>query len=97
MKKIKTWDPVIVIAGKHKGKVSTIEKVEWEKLFLKGVNEVKRATKGQWFQTKTLPIHISNCMYYTEKEKKWSRIGIQIDKKGKKKRFLKKFSDIVVD
>ena len=97
MKKIKTGDPVIVIAGKHKGKVSTIEKVDGEKVFLKGVNEVKKAVKGQGFQTKTLPIHVSNCMYYNEKEKKGSRIWIQVDKKGKKKRVLKKFSDVVVD
>jgi len=71
---------VIVIAGKHKGKVSTVEKVQEDKLFLKGVNEVKKAVKGKGFQTKTLPIHVSNCMYYHEKEQKGSRIAVKIDK-----------------
>jgi large subunit ribosomal protein L24 len=97
MKKIKTGDPVIVIAGKHKGKVSTVKKVDGEKVFLDAVNEVKKAVKGKGFQTKTLPIHVSNCMYYNEKEKKGSRIGIQIDKEGKKKRVLKKFTNITID
>lgn len=97
MKKIKAWDPIIVIAWKHKGKISTVEKVDDDKIFLKWVNEVKKAVKGQGFVKKTLPIHVSNCMYYDEKNKKGSRIGIQLDKKGKKQRFLKKFKDTVVD
>ena len=97
MKKIKTGDPVIVIAGKHKWKVSTVERIDAEKVYVKGVNEAKKAVKGQGFVKKTLPIHISNCMYYNEKAKKGSRVGVQIDKKGKKKRVLKSFKDIVLD
>jgi|GEM_PF-1304410 len=46
MKKLRTLDPVIVIAGKHKGKISTIESfAEGDKVYVKGVNEVKRAKK----------------------------------------------------
>ncbi len=104
MKKIKTWDPVIVIAWKHKGKISTVEKVDGDKLFLKWVNEVKKAVKGQGFVKKTLPIHLSNCMYYDEKNKKPSRIWIKITKKKskdgeiiKRKRYLKKNTDRVID
>jgi len=96
MKKIKKWDPVIVIAGKHKWKVSVVEKVLENSLFIKWVNEVKKAVKWQWFVKKILPLPISNVMYYYEKEKKPSRIGIQIDEKWKKKRILRKFN-VVID
>ncbi len=97
MKKIKKGDPVIVIAGKHKGKVTTAERLDWDKVYLKSVNEVKKAVKGKWFVKKILPIHVSNIMYYNDKEKKGSRIGIVEVKNGKKQRTLKKFTDIVID
>lgn len=91
MKKLRVWDPVIVIAGKHKGKVSTIQSfVGADSVLVKGVNEVKRAKKGEWFITKTLPIHISNIMYYVEKDAKASRVFIKVDAKGKKSRVLQK-------
>jgi large subunit ribosomal protein L24 len=84
MKKLRVWDPVIVIAGKSKGKISTIQAIAEDKVTVKGVNEVKRAMKGKWFIKKTLPIHISNVMYYVEAEKKASKITIAVDKKGKR-------------
>lgn len=88
MKKLRTWDPVIVIAGKHKGKISTIESfADGDKVYVKGVNEVKRAKKGEWFISKTLPLHISNIMYYSEKDAKATRVTIAIAK-GKKTRVL---------
>jgi hypothetical protein len=37
----------MVIAGKYKKKVSTIEKIDGDKIFVKGINEAKRATKGK--------------------------------------------------
>lgn len=90
MKKLKIWDPVIVIAGKNKGKVSTIESIKDDSVVVKGVNEVKKATKGKGFLKKTLPIHISNVMYYLKTEKKATRIKIDTDKKGNKSRTAKK-------
>lgn len=103
MKKLHTGDPVIVIAGKHKGKVSTVERVvesirkkgnkfiTHTRVVVKGVNEAKRGKKGQGFITVTLPIHVSNVMYYDEATKTGSKIGIAIDKKsGKKSRLVKK-------
>lgn len=94
MKKLRTWDPVIVISGKHKGKVSTIEKIQDDLVILKWVNIVKKAVKGQWFIEKTLPIHISNVMYYSEKDKKAVKVWIK-EEKGKKVRFAKKL-DVVI-
>ncbi|HRU49993.1 MAG TPA: 50S ribosomal protein L24 [Candidatus Absconditabacterales bacterium] len=90
MKKLRAGDPVIVIAGKHKGKISTIEKVHGDHVIVKDVNVAKKAMKGQGFVKKTLPIHISNVMYYLEKEKKASKIKIEITSNGKKIRKAKK-------
>jgi len=90
MKKLQVGDPIKVIAGKYKGKTSSIEKRDEEKVWVKGINEVKKAVKGKGFIKKHLPIHASNVMYYDEESKKTSRIGITADKKGKKVRIIKK-------
>ncbi|HOG15033.1 MAG TPA: 50S ribosomal protein L24 [Candidatus Absconditabacterales bacterium] len=90
MKKLKSGDPVIVISGKYKGKISTIEKIDGDYAIVKNINVVKKAMKGKGFIKKTLPIHISNIMYYLEKEKKASKIRIEITSDGKKIRKTKK-------
>lgn len=89
MKKIKTGDKVIVIAGKFKGKVAAVESLRGEQIVVKGVNVMKKAVKGQGFVEKILPIHVSNVMLYDEGSKKPSRVGIATDKEGKKTRTLK--------
>ncbi|MFZ2150937.1 MAG: 50S ribosomal protein L24 [Candidatus Absconditicoccaceae bacterium] len=95
MKKLKKSDPVIVISGKNKGKISTIETIDGDSVYVKGVNEVKRATKGKGFIKKTLPIHISNIMYYVESEKKGTKIKIEKNSKGKNVRKSKKFNSLL--
>jgi len=92
MKKLRTWDPVIVISGKHKWKISTIETISEDSVIVKDVNVVKKAVKGQGFVKKTLPINISNIMYYITKEKKATKIKIEITKDGKKIRKSKKLN-----
>lgn len=92
MKKLRTQDPIMVIAGKHKWKTSIIEKIDWDMVFLKWVNEMKKAVKWKGFIKKILPIHISNVMYYSEAEKKPSKIKISVDDKWNKKRILKKLN-----
>ena len=82
MKKLRAGDPVIMIAGKYKGTVSTIKEfVDDNLVIVKGVNEVKKAVKGKGFIKKTLPVHVSNMMYYVEDQKKATRISIVTDKK----------------
>lgn len=90
MKKLRKGDPVIVISGKNKWKVSTIETIDGDYVTVKDVNVAKKAMKWQWFVKKTLPIHISNVMYYLEKEKKWTKIKINVERDGKKVRVAKK-------
>lgn len=96
MKKLRTGDPVIVIAGKYKGKISTIQKfVDAEHAIVKGVNEMKKAVKGKGFIKKIHPLHISNIMYYIEDKKKATRIKVITDKKGKKTRETLKTKTII--
>ncbi len=99
MKKLKTWDTVIVISGKNKGKVATIKQIKQVSkkkgnvvntfVYLDWVNVAKRAKKWQWFVDVILPIHISNVKYYDQASKKSSKVSILIEN-GKKFRFLKK-------
>lgn len=88
----------MVIAGKHKGKISTIKEVKDivnarkmtnTYVYLDGVNVMKKAVKKQWFQDVVLPLHISNVQYYDEKTQKPSRIGIRVTWQ-KKVRYIKK-------
>jgi large subunit ribosomal protein L24 len=96
MKKLRAWDPVVVISGKYKGTVSTIQKfVDDTRVIVKGVNEVKRATKGKGFIKKLLPIHVSNIMYYVEEKKQATRIKTVTDKKWKKTRESVKFKTAI--
>jgi len=93
MKKLRKGDPVMVISGKNKGKISTIETIDWDYVTVKDVNVAKKAMKWQWFVKKTLPIHISNVMYYLEKEKKPTKIKVEVKKDGKKVRVSKKTNE----
>ncbi len=86
MRKLRKWDPVVVVSGKHKGAVSKIEKVSGDLVYLDGVNVVKKAMKGQGFVKKTLPLHISNVAYYLSEEKKPTRIAIETTKSGNRVR-----------
>ena len=83
MKKLRVGDPVLVIAGKYKGKVSVVESLTEDLVVVKWVNEVKKAMKWKGFVKKTLPIHISNVMYYLESEKKPTRVSLVQDTKWK--------------
>ncbi len=97
MKKIKKWDKVIVIAWKNKWKVSDILKVDWDNVYLDWINVYKKAQKWKWYEDKILPIHISNVMYYDEKNKKWTKISISVLKDWKKQRIMKSTNESIKD
>ena len=89
----KTGDKVVVITGKDKGKEGTITKTlrAENKVIVEGINVVKKHMKPQGNQPGSIveveaPIHASNVMIIDPKTKKGTRIGHEIDKKGKKKR-----------
>lgn len=99
---VKKGDTVQVIAGKDKGKVGEILQAipSESKVIVKGVNirtkHVKPQQEGEsgQIQTSEAPIHSSNVMLYSEKEKTASRVGYTI-KDGKKVRILKKTGEII--
>lgn len=93
----KTGDKVVVITGKDKGKEGTITKTlrAENKVIVEGINVVKKHMKPQGNQPGSIveveaPIHASNVMIIDPKTKKGTRIGHEIDKKGKKIRVSKK-------
>ncbi len=80
MKKIQTGDTVIVTAGKHKWAIAPVIRVEEERVYLQGVNIVKKAVKKQWFIEKEASLHVSNVSAYDATTKKASRVKIGEEK-----------------
>jgi large subunit ribosomal protein L24 len=103
MRKLKTQDTVIVIAGKDKGKIGRILKVfpKEDRVIVEGVNRIKKHVKP----TPRNPqggiievfgkIHISNLMLVCPKCKKPTRVGIKILEDKRKLRYCKKCGDFV--
>ena len=96
MQKIKKDDEIIVIAGKDKGKRGSITKMLEERVFVSGINMVKKHTKGnpQMGQPggiieKEASIHISNIAIYNGSGNKADRVGIKTLEDGKKVRIFK--------
>jgi large subunit ribosomal protein L24 len=96
--KIKKDDKVIVIAGKEKGKIGAVLKVDSEKerLIVEKVNMVKRharpstkAPQGGVIE-KEAPLHTSNVMIVCNKCTEPTRIGQRILEDGSKLRVCKK-------
>ena len=97
MKRIRTGDEVIVIAGKadNKGRRGRVSSVDDEYVVVEGVNFIVRHVKpNQQLQTegqmvrKEAPIHISNVMIYNAEIGRGDRVGFKVEE-GKKIRFYK--------
>jgi large subunit ribosomal protein L24 len=103
MRKLKTEDNVLVIAGKDKGKIGRILKVfpKENRAIVEGVNRIKKHVKP----TPRNPqggiievfgkVHISNLMLVCPKCKKPTRVGIKILEDKRKLRYCKKCGDFV--
>jgi len=86
--RIRKDDEVIVIAGKDRGKVGKVLRVEpaKERVYVEGVNIVKRhqrPTPGRpdapaGVIEREGPIHLSNVMLIDPKTRKPTRVGIEI-------------------
>ena len=100
---VKTGDTVQVISGKYKGKVGEVLKALTTKsqVIIKGVNirtkHVKSQQEGESGKIVTYeaPIHSSNVMHYSEKQKVASRICYTFTEDGRKVRKLKKTGEII--
>jgi large subunit ribosomal protein L24 len=100
---VKKGDTVQVITGKEKGKVGEILKTfpKSSKVLVKGVNVITKHVKpqregesGQIINTEA-PIHSSNVMLYSNKQKVASRICYTYNSEGRKVRMLKKTGEII--
>ena len=100
---VKKGDTVQVIAGRDKGKVGEILQTlpKLSKVVVKGVNvitkHVKPQQEGETGQIVTFeaPIHSSNVMLYSNKQKVASRICYTLNAEGRKVRMLKKTGEII--
>ncbi|MGB3695323.1 MAG: 50S ribosomal protein L24 [Spirulinaceae cyanobacterium] len=100
---VKKGDTVQVISGRDKGKVGDITKVfpKLSKVVIEGVNirtkHVKPQQEGESGQivTEETPIHSSNVMLYSNKEKVASRTSYTFTEDGRKVRMLKKTGEII--
>ncbi len=100
--KIRKGDTVIVRTGRDKGKTGEVLTVVKDdaKVFVKGVNIVKRHTKttpinaGGIIQ-KELPIHISNVALIDPKTSAATKTGFKFQKDGTKVRYAKKSGEIL--
>jgi large subunit ribosomal protein L24 len=96
--KIRKDDKIIVIAGKEKGKIGTVLKVdpEKERVIIEKVNMVKKHAKpsAQTAQggiiEKEAPLNISNVMIVCNKCADPTRIGKRVLEDGSKIRVCKK-------
>ena len=98
MRRLKTGDKVVVIAGTNKGKEGKIIRVLEDKVIIEGVNIREKHLKpknnngtGEIVEREA-PIHASNVMPIDPKTKKPTRVGIEI-KDGKKIRIAKKSNE----
>ncbi len=100
---VRKGDTVQVISGRDKGKVGEILQAlpKSSKVVVQGVNirtkHVKPQQEGESGQITTFeaPIHSSNVMLYSEKEKVASRVCYTFTDDGKKVRMLKKTGEII--
>ena len=101
MQKIKRDDRVMVIAGRDRGKIGTVTRtLDDGRLFVSGVNIIKRHTKGnpQMGQPggiieKEAPIQASNVAIYNGATNKADRVGVKILEDDKKVRIFRSTGD----
>ncbi|MEO1621131.1 MAG: 50S ribosomal protein L24 [Cyanobacteria bacterium J06632_3] len=100
---VRTGDTVQVIAGKDKGKVGEVvaTNAKTSQVIVQGVNmrtkHVKPQAEGESGQilTKEFPIHSSNVMLYSTKQKVASRVAYTVNDDGRKVRMLKKTGEVL--
>lgn len=100
---VKKGDTVQVIVGRDKGKVGEILRTlpKQSEVIVKGVNvktkHVKPQQEGESGQIITFeaPIHSSNVMLYSNKQKVASRVCYTFTDEGRKVRMLKKTGEII--
>ena len=102
MKKIKSEDEVIVLAGKDKGKRGKVTKIlDDGRVLVSGVNMIKKHTKPNpqagiagGIVEKEAPLQGSNIAIYNAATSKADRVGFRVEG-GKKVRFFKSSNELI--
>jgi large subunit ribosomal protein L24 len=103
MRKLRTGDEVIVIAGKDKGKRGQIDTFIGEtKVVIPNVNVAKKHVKANpnagetgGIVDKAMPLDISNVAIFNAATGKADRVGFKFLEDGKKVRFYKSNSEVI--
>ena len=101
--KLKKDDTVKIIAGKDKGVIGKIIKVDPEKetVYVQGANMVSKTMKKRNQQDKggitkiEAPIHVSNVAIVVSKNGETSKLGFKKDANGNKVRYAKKTGEVI--
>jgi large subunit ribosomal protein L24 len=101
--RIRTDDTVVLISGKDAGKKGRVVRTDPKKrrVYVEGLNMIKRHERPRsqgdlknaqagGIVEKEGPINVSNVMLLDPKDNKPSRIGVRIDKGGKRVRYAKR-------
>jgi large subunit ribosomal protein L24 len=97
MRKLKTGDDVVVIAGRDKGKRSTISRViSDERVVVDNINMIKKHQKGNpnagvagGIIDMEASIHVSNLAILNKESDKADRVGFKLLEDGRKVRIFK--------
>jgi large subunit ribosomal protein L24 len=101
---IKKNDLVYILSGKDQGKTGKVLKVFSEKsrAIVEGINYIQKHTKPNpqrnvkgGILPKESPIHLSNLMVVCKRCNKHARVGLSVDKGGRKIRVCKKCNEIM--
>ena len=101
--RLKKDDTVKIIAGKDKGVIGKIIKVdpENERVYVQGANMVSKTMKKRNQQDKggitqvEAPIHVSNVALVVSKNGETSKLGYKKDANGNKVRYAKKTGEVI--
>jgi len=105
MRRLKTGDEIIVIAGKDKGKRGKVIRYRGAKrLVVENVNRVKRHTKANPMQNtpggivdREMPIAISNVALINLSTDKADKVGFKFLEDGTKVRYFKSNGEVITD
>ena len=101
--RIRTDDTVVVVGGKDAGKTGRVVRTEPKKrrVYVEGLNMIKRHERPRssgdlknaqagGIVEKEGPIDVSNVRLLDPKDNKPTRIGVRVDKGGKRVRYAKR-------
>ncbi len=106
MKRIKSGDEVIIIAGRSKGHVGKVLRVTENGVVVEGGNMIKKHIKPNpnkpehqsGIVTLEAPVHVSNVAHYNPNTKKADKVGfkfIENDSIRRKVRYFKSDDEII--